>query len=95
MARRCVTDSSPGLCCAAMAIGVRSGQPFTHPDARTGRERCHVCTIIQKKKGGKGFQHRFAKDDQCSIVSGCPALRTTGGGGGILSLPQGGAVPSV
>lgn len=96
MARRCVTDNTPGLCCAALSQGIASGQPFTHPDSRTGRVRCHTCTIIRKKKGGQGFQHRFAKDGQCNIVSGCPALRTGGQGGGLLQLPgPSGGVPAV
>jgi hypothetical protein len=95
MARRCVTDNTPGLCCAAASKGIASGQFFTHPDARTGKLRCHVCTVIQRTKGrGMGFQHRFAKSGQCNIVSGCAALQPAGGQG-FLTLPAGGGATGV
>lgn len=95
MARRCTTDNSPGLCCTALTNGVRSGQAFSHPDPRTGKMRCHVCTIVQRSKGrGQGFQHRYAKNSVCNIVSGCPVLSTTGGQPS-LTFGQTGGVPSV
>ena len=53
--------------------------------------RCHTCTIIQRTKGrGQGFQHRFAKNGACNLVSGCPVL-ATGAGGGLVQLPFGGS----
>lgn len=93
MARRCVTDNTPGLCCAALTSGIASGQVFTHPD-HNGRARCHVCTIINRSKNrGKGFQHRFAKNSACNIISGCPSLAQAGGG--LAFGGGGGAVPAV
>ncbi len=97
MARRCVTDNTPGLCCAAVSqFGASvAAQGFSHPDARTGKMRCHTCKIVPRSKGrGQGFQHRFAKSSVCGIISGCPALQTQGGGG-FLTLPSGGPAPTI
>lgn len=93
MARRCVSDGSPGRCCQAFSQGVRSGQNFTFTDSR-GHTRCASCSVIQRTKGrGQGFRFRFVSGQACGIVSGCAALRPGGAGG--LTLPQGGGVPTL
>lgn len=89
MARRCVSDSTPGRCCQAMSQGIRSGQTFTFTDSR-GHTRCASCEIIQRTKGrGPGFRFRFHKGSACGIISGCAALA---GGGGQMQIGQVGAL---
>lgn len=81
MARRCTTVPGFGVCCQAAQAG-RLGQPIA-VQTRTG-QRCAICTPIQKRRGGTGFQFRFRKDSECGIVSGCPIGQNVPTGG----LPQ-------
>jgi hypothetical protein len=97
MARRCVTDNTPGLCCAAVQQFGQAvaAQGFQHADARTGKMRCHTCKVKPRSKNrGQGFEHRFAKSSVCGIISGCPALQP-GGGGQSLTIGGGAGAPVI
>lgn len=71
--RVCHSVAGYGTCCKAAQQG-RLGQyiPVTGPGGRT---RCAVCTPITKRKGGQGFQFRFAKNANCGLAAGgCPVV---------------------